>query len=126
MTSGLQTNKGGPTIDPQVDQHQGSSGSRSGRFKFSLGHSPAMAEKQRMLLNSRRVTRSQLWAVAEKLGLPTSATGEDLAQIVSGKLTEEGRDPKNVQIVLSDDQLQLEDMDGVFLTVTLEEEAEEH
>ena len=85
-----------------------------------------MAEKQRMLLNSRRVTRSQLWAVAEKLGLPTSATGEDLAQIVSGKLTEEGRDPKNVQIVLSDDQLQLEDMDGVFLTVTLEEEAEEH
>ena len=79
-----------------------------------------------MPLNSRRVTRSQLRAVAEKLGLPTSATGEDLAQIVSGKLTEEGRDPKNVQIVLSDDQLQLEDVDGVFLTVTLEEEAEEH
>ena len=52
-------------------------------------------------------------------------TGEDLAQIVSGKLTEEGRDPKSVQVVLSDYQLQLADMGGVFLTVALDETAEE-
>ena len=78
-----------------------------------------------MPLNSRRVTRSQLRAVAEELGLPTSATGEDLAQMVSGKLTEEGRDPKNTQVVVSNDQLQLEDEHGVFLTATLTEEEEQ-
>ena len=78
-----------------------------------------------MPLNSRRVTRSQLRAVAEELLLPTSATGEDLAQIVSGKLSEEGRDSKSVQVVLSDNQLQLADMGSVFLTVALEEAAEE-
>ena len=84
-----------------------------------------MTEKWRMPLNSRRVTRSQLRAVAEELGLPTSATGEDLAQMVSGKLTEEGRDPKNTQVVVSNDQLQLEDEHGVFLTATLTEEEEQ-
>ena len=78
-----------------------------------------------MPLNSRRVTRSQLQAVAEELGLPTSATGEDLALMVSGKLTEEGRDSKSVQVVLSDNQLQLADVGGVFPTVALEEAAEE-
>ena len=83
-----------------------------------------MAEKRKMPLNSRRVTRSQLRAVAEELGLPASTTGEDLAQMVSGKLTEEGRDPKNAQVVVSDDQLQLEDERGVFLTATLTEEEE--
>ena len=78
-----------------------------------------------MPLNSRRVTRSQLRPVAEELVLPTSATGEDLAQIVSGKLTEEGRDSKSVQVELSDNQLQLADVGGVFLTMALEEAAEE-
>ena len=78
-----------------------------------------------MPLNSRRMTPSQLRAVAEELGLPTSATGEDLAQMVSGKLEEEGRDPKNAQVVVSDDQLQLEDERGLFLTATLTEEEEQ-
>ena len=78
-----------------------------------------------MPLNSRRMTPSQLRAVAEELGLPTSATGEDLAQMVSGKLEEEGRDPKNAQVVVSDDQLQLEDERGLFLTATLMEEEEQ-
>ena len=84
-----------------------------------------MAVKRRMPLNSCRVTRSQLRAVAEELGLPTSATGEDLALMVSGRLTEEGRDSKSVQVVLSDNQLQLADVGGVFLTVAFEEAAEE-
>ena len=88
------------------------------------GSSPNMAVKRRMPLNSRRVTRSQLRAVAEELGLPTRAIGEDLAQIVSGKLTEEGRDSKSVQVVLSDNQ-ELADVDGMFLTVAFEEAAEE-
>ena len=67
-----------------------------------------------MPLNSRRVTRSQLRAVAKELELLTSATGEDLAQVVSGKLTEEGKDSKSVQVELSDNQLQLADAGGVF------------
>ena len=46
-----------------------------------------------------RVTRSQLRAVVEELGLP-SVTREDLAQMVSGKLTDEGRDSKNTQVVV--------------------------
>ena len=83
-----------------------------------------MAEKRRMPLNLRRVMRSQLRAVAEELGLPTSVTGEDLAQMVSWKLTEEGRDPKNAQVVVSDNQLQLEDERRVFLTAMLTEEEE--
>ena len=57
--------------------------------------------------------------------MPASTTGEDLAQMVSGKLEEEGRDPKNAQVVVSDDQLQLEDERGLFLTATLTEEEEQ-
>ena len=57
--------------------------------------------------------------------MPTSATGEDLVQMVSGKLTKEGRNPRNTKVVVLDDQLQLEDECGVFMTVTLTEEEEQ-
>ena len=38
-----------------------------------------------MLLNSRRVTRPVLRLLAAELGLPTTASNEDLRQMVDGK-----------------------------------------
>ena len=57
--------------------------------------------------------------------MPISATGEGVAQMVSGKLMEEGRASKSIQVLLSDNQLQLADVGSVFLTVALEETEEQ-
>ena len=60
------------------------------------------------------------------MGLPTMASREDLAQIMSGKLIEEGRQPSNVQIVALDQQLRLEDADGTFLEANVEQSNSQH
>ena len=74
--------------------------------------------------HSRRVTGGQMRAIAKELGLPTSASVEDLTQMVSGKLTEGGRELSNVQLVVREGGIQLEDASGTFMTVTLEQPAQ--
>ena len=83
-----------------------------------------MAE-QVLPLNSRRITAGQMRALAAGLNLPTNASREDLAQILCGKLTEEGRQPSNVQLVVGERQLKLRDEGGVFLEVDSEDANEE-
>ena len=83
-----------------------------------------MAE-QVLPLNSRRITTGQMRALAAGLELPTNASREDLAQMLCGKLTEEGRQSSNVQLVVGDRQLRLRDENGVFLEVAREDANEE-
>ena len=49
-------------------------------------------------LNSRRLTLMNLQQIARGLGLPTAASGDELRQMISGKLEEMERDPPNVQV----------------------------
>ena len=82
----------------------------------------------RLPLNSKRLTSNYLRRLAAQLELPTSASVDDLRQMVDGKLTDEGRDVMNVQVILqgtdSRCEFTLEDEDGQFLTVPAAEQDE--
>ena len=65
------------------------------------GESPPRGAGARpMPLNSRRVTRPVLRSLAAELGLPTTSSNEDLRQMVDGKLTDMGRQPRDVLVVV--------------------------
>ena len=65
-------------------------------------------------------------ALAAGLDLPTNASREDLAQMVCGKLTDDGRQPRNVQLVVGERKLKLRDEDGVFLELDGDDPSDEH
>ena len=72
-------------------------------------------------LNSRRLTVKHLQLLAEVLGLPTQASGDELRQMIEGTLTDKGREPENVQVVIherrrvtSELTVYLTDETGVF------------
>ena len=74
---------------------------------------------KRHLLNSRRLTAAQLQWLAETLDLPTNSPTEDLRPIIDGKLTEQDREPQNVQVAVHEVsgvqvRLYLVDGTGVF------------
>ena len=73
---------------------------------------------QTLPLNSRRLTAARLRQLARGMDLPTTATIEDLRQIIDGKVTEMGHEPRNVQVQLHPDRLELLDLEGPFLNVT--------
>ena len=76
-------------------------------------------------LNSKHLMAEHLKRLVATLDLPTTAASKEVRQMVEGKLTEQGREPLNVQVVLgttSHDVLHLQDVDGVFLTMEEEEE----
>ena len=82
-------------------------------------------------LNSRRLTTPLLRCIAAHLELPTSASAEDLRQMLDGKLVTMEREPREVQVVLAAleleaaaDTLLLQDEEGVFLTVALTQDVE--
>jgi len=59
--------------------------------------------------------------LAVALEVPTSATPDDLKQLISGRLEEMEREPMNVQVLVQETPrglyLSLQDMDGVFVQV---------
>ena len=65
--------------------------------------SPREAGARPMPLNSRRVTRPVLGSLAAELGLPTTASNEDLRQMIDGKLADMGRQPRDVLVVVERD-----------------------
>ena len=85
----------------------------------------AVTEKTRagrvLPLNSRRLTAVIVKRIAKALELPDSAALDDLRQMVDGKLSERGEEPKSVQVALIDTErgvvIELRNEDGVFLTV---------
>lgn len=79
-------------------------------------------------LNSKRLTAGHLKRLARALEVPTTAAGDEIWQMVEGKLTEPGREPQNVQVMLSSGTpkavFSLQDEEGEFLTITEEGEEE--
>ena len=75
----------------------------------------------RLPLNSKRLKRSQLECLAKALDLPTSASSDELRQPIDDKLTDQGKEARNVQVVSDDatpaSRFALEDEEGEFLEV---------
>ena len=73
-------------------------------------------------LNSTRITAGQLRSLGTALGVPVSGNVSDLRLMIEGQITEGGRDPRNVQVLLprstEDVSVSLRDYEGIFLTVT--------
>ena len=51
-------------------------------------------------LNLRRLTAHNIERIMKELGLPTTATLADARQIIEGKLIEESRELRNVEVIL--------------------------
>ena len=71
----------------------------------ALGESPShgVGYRERLLpLNLLRVIGLVLRSVTAKLGLPTSASVEDLRQMISGHLTEQEREPRDILVTVTE------------------------
>ena len=81
----------------------------------------AVVHEQTFPLNSRRLTSSIIARVAAALEVPAGGSLEDTRRMLEGKLVEAGREPRNVQVILSEEEdvpaIRLEDGEGVFLEV---------
>ena len=78
-------------------------------------------------LNSRRLTMMHLKRLTSSIGVPTDVAGEEVRQMIDGKLIEMGREPRNVQVILGGmprDEFRLQDMSGTILTVEVEDTAD--
>lgn len=53
-------------------------------------------------LNSKRLTKKLMKQLAVALEVPTSATPDDLRQLISGRLEEMEREPMNVQVLVQE------------------------
>ena len=73
-------------------------------------------------LNSKTIVASQLQTLAKLLELPTGASASETWQIIEGQLLELGYQPKNVQVVVQEEEsgdtsrLLLVDESGVIRT----------
>ena len=79
-------------------------------------------------LNSRRMTADCLKRIGSAIDLPTAASTVELLQMIDAKLTDQGHDSQNVQVVLEDgtpkSRISLQDEKGEFLVIEPEEEGE--
>ena len=90
-----------------------------------LGASSTVAADPRgkvLPLNSKRLKAAQLQRLARALSLPTSTSGDELRQMIDGKLEELEKEPRNVTVVITEaecgaERLALWDDDGSFLDV---------
>ena len=80
----------------------------------------------RLPLNSKWLKSGHQQWLAKELGVPTAASVDELRQMIDGKLTEEGKETRNVQAMLEGAdptaELSLVDAEGRFLVVPMEEE----
>ena len=74
-----------------------------------------------MPMNSKRLMKTYLSRINEKLELPAKASTEEMRQIIEGKLWEMGKKPHNVQVEVAvreqGEFIFLRDVDEVFLEV---------
>ena len=81
----------------------------------------AIASTKPFPLNSKRMKADWLQRLAKELELPTSASTDELRQMIDGKLLEIGREPPNVQVLVvtpeggGADAIKLRDETGIFL-----------
>ena len=55
------------------------------------------------LSTPKKLVADQLHRLAGMLGLPSSSTGSSTRQLIEGKLLEMGKEPRNVQLIISDE-----------------------
>ena len=63
---------------------------------------PIVPEGRILSFNSRRLTATYLKAIARKMGLPTSATTDEIRVLIEGRLTEDGREARDVQVIVQE------------------------
>ena len=61
---------------------------------------PGLATSIQLPFNSKRLTANYLRRLTTEVGVPTSTSVTELRQMIDGKLSEDGRDMLNVQVVL--------------------------
>ena len=66
-------------------------------------------------LNSRRLVAEYVKAIATSLGLSTRASTDEVRQMVEGKLSESGHEPRNVQVVIQEPEAGTESTNLVHL-----------
>ena len=75
-----------------------------------------------MPLNSKKLTGLLLKQLARGLEIAPGSSGDELRQLIEGRLETKGRDPRNVQVLVEEVEigmeLSLQDSDGIFLTVS--------
>ncbi len=79
-------------------------------------------------LNSSRLPTDVIKRIAVELRLPGTASRADTYPMLEGKLEELGHEPRNVQVRLDEDSIELMDAEGVFLQIEVpaeEDPAEE-
>ena len=78
-----------------------------------------------ILLNSKRLSATHLRRLATAMELPTEAVGDEVRQMIEGRLIAQGREPHNVQVVLGATPTEafcLQDAEGTFLNVEEDEQ----
>lgn len=72
-------------------------------------------------LNSKKLTGLLLKQLARGLEIASSSSGDELRQLIEGKLEDGGHDPRNVQVLLQEVEngmeIMLQDDEGMFLMV---------
>ena len=72
-------------------------------------------------MNSKRLTKTHLFRIAEKLELRTTRSAEEASKSIEGKLLDMGKEPLNIQVKLElreqEEFILLRDVDGVVLEV---------
>ena len=53
-------------------------------------------------LNSRRLVAEYVKAIAKSLDLSTRASTDEVRQMVEGKLSDSGHEPRNIQVVIQE------------------------
>ena len=93
--------------------------------KTSAGEGEGAGRSKVLPLNSRGLSATVLRKLAHAMDLPVSVTGEELRQLIDGKLIATGKEHKNVQVLVSvseagEESLALQDQAGVFVEVIAE------
>lgn len=104
----------------------------SSTMEVDSGSNPrgGVAGKQplRAPLSSQRMTANWLRRIGSAIDLPTTAFTVELLQMIETKLTEQGHDSRNVQVVSKDgtpkSRISLQDEKGEFLVIEPKEEGE--
>ena len=91
----------------------------TGGGDHAAGHVPSASRP--LPLNSKKITVAMLKQLARGLEVPTTSGGDELRQLVEGKLGDMGHEPRNTQLSVVTREngvtLTLQDADGIFLTV---------
>ena len=81
-----------------------------------------VSQSLRLPLNSKHVTATQIKRVSRALGLPTSASTEEVRQMIEGKLEDQSRQLSDVQVVVQPPgKISLHDEGGEFLAIPPED-----